>query len=81
MNWIENYMNNVTVRAELGASEDVEFKSCNMDVNQGFLFQVRALGFGVLGRDGDVERRRALTEFFCSVLASGRAMGCIIVLK
>lgn len=40
MGWIETYMNNATIRAELGASEDVTFASCNMDVNQGFLFQV-----------------------------------------
>lgn len=33
-------MNNATVKAELGAHPDLQFASCNMDIAQGFLFQV-----------------------------------------
>lgn len=41
MNWIETFLNNATVKAELGAAADTEFASCNTEVNQGFMFQVR----------------------------------------
>lgn len=41
MGWIETFLNNATVKAELGAEEAPEFASCNMQVNQGFMFQVR----------------------------------------
>lgn len=39
MNWIETFLNNATVKAELGAAADTEFASCNTEVNQGFMFQ------------------------------------------
>ena len=44
MGWIETFLNNATIKHELGVlsedGRDVEFKSCNMDVNGAFLFQV-----------------------------------------
>lgn len=39
MGWIETYMNNPSVRKAWGAEESVKFASCNMNVNQQFLFQ------------------------------------------
>ena len=32
---IETYLNNPTIKRELGVESSIEFKSCNMDVNQG----------------------------------------------
>lgn len=42
MGWIETWMNNATVRAELGVNEDVVFESCNMTVNDGFIQTVQS---------------------------------------
>ena len=39
MNWIEVYMNNPSVKRAVGASPNVDFASCNMDVNQAFFGQ------------------------------------------
>lgn len=39
MGWIEAFLNNATIKAELGAHPDIEFTSCNTDINQGFMFQ------------------------------------------
>lgn len=39
MGWIETYMNEKSVKKQLGAPNDVQFKSCNMDINKNFLFQ------------------------------------------
>ena len=39
MGWIETYMNSPEVRKAWGADDHVDFQSCNMDVNKGFLFQ------------------------------------------
>ena len=40
MDWIVSFMNNATIKADLGADTNVEYASCNMDVNAGFLFAV-----------------------------------------
>ncbi|KAG9040048.1 hypothetical protein FS837_000885 [Tulasnella sp. UAMH 9824] len=39
LGYIETFMNNATVKSELGVKPSIEFKSCNMDVFQGFLGQ------------------------------------------
>lgn len=39
MEWIETYMNKPDVRKAWGADNDVNFESCNTDVNKAFLFQ------------------------------------------
>ncbi|KIO24205.1 hypothetical protein M407DRAFT_77252 [Tulasnella calospora MUT 4182] len=39
MSYIETFMNNATVKRELGVEPSIEFKSCNMEVNQAFLGQ------------------------------------------
>ncbi|KAG8966199.1 hypothetical protein FRC03_012317 [Tulasnella sp. 419] len=39
MGWIETYLNNATVKNELGVAKSTKFASCNMDVNQAFLGQ------------------------------------------
>lgn len=36
---IETYMNNYTIKQELGVSTDTKFSSCNMNVNQAFFTQ------------------------------------------
>lgn len=36
---IETYLNNYTIKTELGVSGDTKFKSCNMNVNQAFFTQ------------------------------------------
>ncbi|GHJ88906.1 hypothetical protein NliqN6_5308 [Naganishia liquefaciens] len=38
MGWIEEYMNTPEVRKSLGAPADAKFASCNMQINQQFLF-------------------------------------------
>ena len=35
MGWVETYLNNATVKQQLGVESSVKFASCNMDVNQG----------------------------------------------
>ena len=40
MAYIETYMNNMTVKNELGVNPEIDFKSCNMDVNQGSEFRM-----------------------------------------
>jgi len=39
LQWIETYMNQPDIKAELGASRDVEFQSCNEEVTRAFLGQ------------------------------------------
>ncbi|KAK0492073.1 Alpha/Beta hydrolase protein [Armillaria luteobubalina] len=39
MGWIENYMNEPSVKRALGVNPDRKFDSCNMEVNQAFAFQ------------------------------------------
>ena len=39
MGWIETWMNDDTNKAAVGAQPNVEFASCNMQVNQAFLMQ------------------------------------------
>lgn len=34
MGWIENYLNNPEVKAELGAPKDLKFESCNMQISE-----------------------------------------------
>lgn len=34
MTWMETYLNDPKVKAELGVAEQVQFKSCNMDINR-----------------------------------------------
>ena len=36
MGWVDNYLNQPSVKAELGVSPEREFATCNMDVNQAF---------------------------------------------
>ena len=37
MSWIENWLNNPSIKAELGVPPSLEFTSCNMQVNQAFV--------------------------------------------
>ena len=39
MDWIAVYMNNPSVKRAVGASPNVDFASCNMEVNQAFFGQ------------------------------------------
>lgn len=39
MEWMEVYMNKPEVKKAFGAGSDVNFQSCNMDINKGFLLQ------------------------------------------
>jgi carboxypeptidase C (cathepsin A) len=39
MGWIETYMNTDSIKKELGVDSEREFTSCNMEVNQAFMFQ------------------------------------------
>ncbi|KAG8739484.1 hypothetical protein FRC10_005580 [Ceratobasidium sp. 414] len=39
LEWVETYLNNDKVKAQLGAVASREFKSCNMQVNQAFMMQ------------------------------------------
>ena len=36
MGWVDSYLNQPAVKAELGVSPEREFTTCNMDVNQAF---------------------------------------------
>ena len=36
MGWVDTYLNQPSVKAELGVSPEREFTTCNMDVNQAF---------------------------------------------
>jgi Serine carboxypeptidase len=36
MGWVDSYLNQPSVKAELGVSPEREFTTCNMDVNQAF---------------------------------------------
>jgi len=36
MSWIDSYLNQPSVKAELGVSPEREFTTCNMDVNKDF---------------------------------------------
>ena len=38
MGWVDTYLNQPSVKAELGVSPDRKFATCNMDVNQAFTF-------------------------------------------
>jgi hypothetical protein len=38
MGWIDTYLNQPSVKAELGVSPEREFTTCNTDVNQAFTF-------------------------------------------
>ncbi|OCF31325.1 cathepsin A (carboxypeptidase C) [Kwoniella heveanensis BCC8398] len=39
MGWMETYLNKPEVKAQLGAPDNVQFQSCNMQINQNFLLQ------------------------------------------
>lgn len=39
MSWIDNWMNTVSVKRALGVNPQMEFQSCNMEVNQAFFGQ------------------------------------------
>jgi cathepsin A (carboxypeptidase C) len=39
LNWIETWMNDPKVKAALGANPSRTFESCNMGVNQAFMYQ------------------------------------------
>ena len=39
MGWIETYANNATVKHDLGVGPGIEYKFCNMEVNQAFMGQ------------------------------------------
>ena len=39
LTWIETYLNDAEVKAALGVQPDLKFASCNMEINQAFLFQ------------------------------------------
>ena len=36
MGWVDTYLNQPSVKAELGVSQERKFASCNMEVNQAF---------------------------------------------
>ena len=36
MGWVDSYLNQPSVKAELGVSPEREFTTCNMEVNQAF---------------------------------------------
>jgi hypothetical protein len=38
MGWVDTYLNQPSVKAELGVSPDQKFATCNMEVNQAFTF-------------------------------------------
>ncbi|KAI5475030.1 threonyl-trna synthetase [Pseudohyphozyma bogoriensis] len=38
MQWIETYLNKPEIKAELGAPKERTFESCNMQINQAFMF-------------------------------------------
>jgi hypothetical protein len=39
MEWIDTWLNQPKIKAELGANPDRKFESCNMAINQAFLMQ------------------------------------------
>ncbi|KAK6904545.1 hypothetical protein I203_105360 [Kwoniella mangroviensis CBS 8507] len=39
MSWMETYLNKPEIKKQLGAPDNVEFQSCNMQINQNFLLQ------------------------------------------
>lgn len=39
MGWIDAFLNNPKIKAEVGANLDRTFESCNMAVNQAFMMQ------------------------------------------
>ena len=39
MSWIETYLNTPSVKRAVGANPNIEFASCNMEVNQAFFGQ------------------------------------------
>ncbi|CED82787.1 serine carboxypeptidase [Phaffia rhodozyma] len=39
MGWVETYLNEAEIKRQLGVPKDLEFKSCNMQVNQAFMSQ------------------------------------------
>ncbi|KAL7421430.1 hypothetical protein Q5752_004316 [Cryptotrichosporon argae] len=39
MQWMETYLNQPSIKKELGVPDQVTFASCNMKINQNFLFQ------------------------------------------
>lgn len=39
MNWIDTWMNDPRHKAALGVNPELDFQSCNMDVNQAFFGQ------------------------------------------
>ena len=41
MGWIDTWMNTAAKKKAVGANPSVEFQSCNMQVNQAFMMQVR----------------------------------------
>lgn len=43
MGWIETYMNDASIKSQLGVPATAAFKSCNMDINKNFLFQGDAM--------------------------------------
>ena len=34
MGWMETYLNDPKIKKDLGAPENIQFQSCNMDINQ-----------------------------------------------
>lgn len=43
MTWIDTWMNNESNKRALGVNPDLKFQSCNMEVNQAFMFQGDAM--------------------------------------
>jgi cathepsin A (carboxypeptidase C) len=39
LGWIETWMNDAKNKAALGADPSTTFESCNMQINQGFMYQ------------------------------------------
>lgn len=37
LNWIQSFLNREDVKAELGVPKQMDFQSCNMEINRGFL--------------------------------------------
>jgi hypothetical protein len=41
MEWVQVWLNKEEIKKELGAAKQVEFKNCNMEMNQAFAMQAR----------------------------------------
>jgi cathepsin A (carboxypeptidase C) len=45
MGWIENWLNDPKIKAELGVDSSLKFQSCNLAINQAFMMQGDSMHF------------------------------------